>query len=243
QGAAEILRMQEQHRLAVRTNLGFAVAQHARALHLQYIARGANIRHFITDMMDSAVRVLLQEFSNRRVYAKRFKQFDLGIRQRNENRRDTVIGLRDLGRDTGAHDIAHRDGDMIETADHFLPHLAPAFHHTVKTWTWHMGFLPHRSLTAARTARRIDSATASGSPRRLRGKDSNVAKMASSTASCIEPPSRSRSGMPIMSSSGSAASSPLSVIASATDTLPAKLKRRRSATVRASASTKIEPSL
>lgn len=56
-------------------------------------------------------------------------------------------------------------------------------------------------------------------------------------------PLRARSGMPIMSISGSAASSPRSVSAIATDTAPAKLSRRRSAIVRASASISTMPSL
>ena len=83
---------------------------------------------------------------------------------------------------------------------------------------------PSARRGAARTARRTASATASGSRRRPRGSESKVSTMASCTASCRKPPSRSRSGMPIRSYSGSAASRPSSVSASATETAPAKRK-------------------
>ena len=62
-----------------------------------------------------------------------------------------------LGRDVGAErvaidlgglgDVAHRDGDVIETTDHILPRIVPGgTHHTVKTCTWHIGFLPQRCV-------------------------------------------------------------------------------------------------
>src|SRR6202049_2755822 len=46
--------MQEQDRLAMGADFRLAVAQHAGALRLQSVAGGANIFHFIADMMDAA---------------------------------------------------------------------------------------------------------------------------------------------------------------------------------------------
>src|SRR2546422_4434805 len=40
QGAAKVLRVQEQHRLAMGADLRIAVAEHARALGFQLVARG-----------------------------------------------------------------------------------------------------------------------------------------------------------------------------------------------------------
>ena len=128
----------------------------------------------------------------------------------------------DLG---GLGDVADGDGDVVETTDHDCPRIRQ-LHHTVNTCTWHIGFLPQRWATAARTLRRSASATDSGSRLRATRKSTQTSRArASCTASYIEPPSRSRSGMPIRSSDGSSTSSPLSVIAIATDTAPAKLNR------------------
>src|SRR6266545_383861 len=90
-----------------------------------------------------------------------------------------------------------------------------------------MGFLPQRCAMAERTAPRTDSAKASGSLRRARGRDSNVLMTASNAMSASGSPSAVLFGMPVSSTSGSVASSPLRLTASATDTKPAKLSRRR----------------
>ncbi len=57
---AEILGVQEQNRLPVRPILGIAVAEHARALRLELIARGQDIVDLVAHVMDAAVRTLLQ---------------------------------------------------------------------------------------------------------------------------------------------------------------------------------------
>ena len=150
--------------------------------------------------------------------------------------------LGDLGF-RGRAALAHRIGRIADQRQAAFLAESAQLGLTGKTCTWHIGFLPQRSASRPRTARRTASATASGSRRRPRGRDLKHSMMASCTASCRKPPSRSRSGMPIRSYSGSAASRPSSVSASATDTAPAKLKRRRSATVRASAGTRTDPSL
>ena len=77
---------------------GIAVAEHARALGLQPVARGDDIVDFIADMMDAAVRVLLKKLGDRRAGAQRLEQLDLGVRQLDENDRDAVFGLGSGGR-------------------------------------------------------------------------------------------------------------------------------------------------
>src|SRR5204863_9113570 len=109
-------------------------------------------------------------------------------------------GLRDLSAECPAVDLCSllrvldRDGHMIEPAQHVvLPALAD---YTSRTWTKQSGFLPHSSLTAARTARRTDSASASGSRRRARGNPSTVDTTASNTMSSSSSPSAFFAGMP-----------------------------------------------
>src|SRR5204863_1005366 len=64
QRSAEILGVQEQHRLAVSADLGLAVSQHARAALTQTIARRSDIAHLITDVMDAALRIAREEVGN-----------------------------------------------------------------------------------------------------------------------------------------------------------------------------------
>ncbi len=73
--------MQEQHRLAVRADLGVAVAEHARAFGFQLVAGAKNIVDLVADVMDAAVRIAFEEFGDRRVLAERLEQLDLGVRQ------------------------------------------------------------------------------------------------------------------------------------------------------------------
>src|SRR5713101_6234481 len=128
QGAAKILRMQEQNRLAVRAHLGLAVAQHARALRLERIARGDDVVDLVAQMMDAAVRIALEEFRDRRGRAQRLQEFDLGVGQRDEHRGDAMRRLRLRRRHLGAErlavyrrrlgDVADRDRHMVEPSDH-----------------------------------------------------------------------------------------------------------------------------
>src|SRR6476659_5508662 len=137
QRAAEVFRMQEQHRLAVRPDLWVAVADHTRALRFELVARGQDVGHLVAHMMDAAVRVLLQELGDRAICAERLQELDLGVGQIDENDRDAVLGLRrrsgyfsaqsiaiDGG---GGGEILHRDGDVIEASDHGLLRLG---------WNW-----------------------------------------------------------------------------------------------------------
>src|SRR5438309_5507461 len=128
QRAGKILRMQEQHGLAVRADFRFAVAEHARARLDQLLARSDYIRHVVADVVDAAVRISFDEFRDRRGLAERLDELDLGIGQRGEYGDDAMLrqryGGRNLGTEGGAVDsrglldIAHRDRDMIEPAQH-----------------------------------------------------------------------------------------------------------------------------
>jgi hypothetical protein len=80
-------------------------------------------------MVHAAVGIAFEEFCDRRVCAERLKQFDLGVGQGDEDRGHTMLRLRhrsgNLGPQSvavdrgGLADIGHRDGDVIELADHF----------------------------------------------------------------------------------------------------------------------------
>ena len=66
----------------------------------------------------------------------RLEQFDLGVRQFDENDRDAMLRLRQRLRDAGAQRVAiergrgreilHGDGDVVEASDHGAPLLVPA---------------------------------------------------------------------------------------------------------------------
>src|SRR5215470_9659042 len=247
QRAGKILGMEEQHRLAMRADLRLAVTEHARAFLDELVTRGEDVDHLVADMMDAAVGVALDEFCNRRGLAQRLDELDLGVGQRHEHGDHAVLGQRHGFRNRGAERAAidlcgllrvlDRDRHMIEPAQHgSLPY-------TSRTWTKHSGFLPHSSLTAARTARRTDSASASGSRRRARGRPSTVNTTTSNTISSSTSPAAFFSGMPIRSTSGSSTSSPFSVMATATKAQPANPILRRSTTARDLASSRIVPSL
>src|SRR5262249_32753097 len=79
QRAGKILRVQEQHRLAVRADLGHAVAEHPRTFFDQGIAGSDDVADLITDVMNAAVGIAFQEFRDRRRLAKRLDEFDLGV--------------------------------------------------------------------------------------------------------------------------------------------------------------------
>src|SRR2546421_3539987 len=110
--------------------------------------------------MDAAVRIAFKEFRDRGVLAERFEQLDLGVRQRDEHRVHAMIRLRHHGRHVGAErvaielarlrDVADRDRDVIESADH---HASTRRNYTINTWTRHIGFFCQWPATAARTAR------------------------------------------------------------------------------------------
>src|SRR5208283_153831 len=128
--AAEILRMQEQHRLAMRADLRLAVAEHARALGFELVARGDDVLDLIAEMMNAARRILLDEARDRGLVAIGFEELDLRVRQLDEDDLDPVLRddlrLRDLRAERAGvslhsfFEIRDGDGDVIETSDHFF---------------------------------------------------------------------------------------------------------------------------
>ena len=58
--------MKKQNRFAVCADFRLAVAENARTLRLEFVARNANVRHFVTNVMDAAVGIALKEFCDRR---------------------------------------------------------------------------------------------------------------------------------------------------------------------------------
>src|SRR5581483_4619693 len=128
QRTAEILRVQEQNRLAVGARTRLAVAENPRARGPQPVARGADVADLVTDVMHPAGRVAGEEIGDRRVRTERFEQLDLGVGQLDKDDGDAVLRQRLRRRNRGAESVAvarrrsgeigHRDGDMVEPADH-----------------------------------------------------------------------------------------------------------------------------
>src|SRR6202044_500222 len=61
QRAGEILRVQKQHRLAVRADFRVPIPEHARALGLELVAGGDDVLNLKAEMVHAAVRIALQE--------------------------------------------------------------------------------------------------------------------------------------------------------------------------------------
>src|SRR5207244_2384872 len=116
--------MQEQDRLAMGPDLGLAVAEHAGSARFQYIARSPDIVYFVTDVVNATLGMALDKFSDRRRIAERLDEFNFGIWQRDEYRRDAVVGLRhrfgnlraeNVAIDLRSHlDVRHRNRHVIE---------------------------------------------------------------------------------------------------------------------------------
>src|SRR4051812_38910715 len=79
-------------------------------------------------MMDTAIRIAFEELCDRRIVSERRDQLHLGVRQRDEHRRNPVSWLRlrighMCSKALPIHarcgcDVSHCDGDMIESAEH-----------------------------------------------------------------------------------------------------------------------------
>src|SRR3546814_16721799 len=76
QRTAEILRVQEQHRLAMGTDARLPVAQDAGTPGLQAVARLQDVVNLVAEVVDPAARRLGAEPGDRRRLAQRAKQFD-----------------------------------------------------------------------------------------------------------------------------------------------------------------------
>ncbi len=126
--AVEILGMQEQNRFAVGTDLGFARSKNPRTGFLKVIARGENVVHLITDVVNAARRVLVQKSLDGAVFAQRIEQFDLGIGQFDEHHGYTVVGFILRGTNLGPQRAAvlfrcglkvrHGYGYVVQASDH-----------------------------------------------------------------------------------------------------------------------------
>ncbi len=88
--AAEILRVQEQHRLVVGAKPGFAVAEDSGAAGAQPVAGGDDVVDLIADVMHAAGRVFVEKPAHRRGVAERLQQFDFRVRQLDEHDRDAM---------------------------------------------------------------------------------------------------------------------------------------------------------
>lgn len=128
QGAAKVLRIEKENRLAMRPDLGRSIAENARAASFQAVPRGENIIHLIAEMMDSAIRTFGDKFGDRRIFSQRLKQLDLGIRQLDEGDQHAMFTQGDRGADfcaqrvaidcAGGRQIPHRDRDVVQPPDH-----------------------------------------------------------------------------------------------------------------------------
>src|SRR5205823_2685962 len=112
------------------TRFGMALAKHACTVSLEALAGGGKIGDFVTDMMDAAGGILVEEVGDRRTQAQGLEQLDLGIGKIDEHHRHAVLRLRlgcgyarsqCLAIDTcGSFEVRNGDGDMIETTEHDL---------------------------------------------------------------------------------------------------------------------------
>src|SRR5439155_15186717 len=91
QGAAEILGVEEEHRLAVGPDFWLAVAEHAGARCAQAITRGDDVADLEAQMVHAAGRVLVEKAPHRRAGAERLQQLDLAERQLDEHHGDAVF--------------------------------------------------------------------------------------------------------------------------------------------------------
>ena len=66
--AVEILGVQEQHGLVMGADLRLAIAQYARALRFQLVARGVDVLDLVADMMDAAIGKTRSDYAAVRAY-------------------------------------------------------------------------------------------------------------------------------------------------------------------------------
>src|SRR5229473_8309776 len=92
--AAEILRVEEEHGLAVRADLRLAIAENTRAAGGEAIARGNDVGDLVAEMVHAAARVLGEITGDRRVGAERLEQLDFGVGQLDEDYGHAVCGQR-----------------------------------------------------------------------------------------------------------------------------------------------------
>jgi len=210
---------EKQHRLCVGADLG-TPSPSTRAPSLIRVSRAAMISGTsLADVMDAAVGKL-RSGTNLAIgegLAERLDELDLGVGQRHEHRDHAVLRQRHCGRDFGAERTAidpgrllgvlDRDRDMIErrpsiVASPLIPCAANRQHvHEANR------LLAHCSFSAARTARRTDSA--SRPHRAARPRQAFTVDTTNIEHDVVERLAGGiLLGMPTRSTSGSSASSP-----------------------------------
>src|SRR5205085_4713878 len=85
EGSTKIFRVQKEHWLLVSAQPRLAIAEHSRAFRPQPIPRFDDVVDLVADVMHSASRIAVEKGLYRRGRAERFEQFDLGIRQHDED--------------------------------------------------------------------------------------------------------------------------------------------------------------
>lgn len=128
QRAVEILGVQEKHRLSMRADLGLSAAQYPRPFAHQPVAGGDDVIDLVTDVVDTAGRVLFQKPRDGRSFPERRQKLYLGIGQFDENHGDPVVGFvlrrahicaQRIGVKGGCRrQIRHGNGHMVQTSDH-----------------------------------------------------------------------------------------------------------------------------
>ena len=88
--AAEILRVQEQHRLAVGTDAWLTVAKYPCAAGRQSIPGRTDILYLVAYVVHATGGMALEERGDGRLFAQRVQQLDLGIRELHEDGGDAV---------------------------------------------------------------------------------------------------------------------------------------------------------
>ena len=91
QGSGTILGIQEKDRFAMRPGFWAPIAKDAGACPLQLLARGKNVGDLEAEMMNRTTRMFIQKFRDRRLRAERFDQFDLGVRELDENHAHAML--------------------------------------------------------------------------------------------------------------------------------------------------------
>ncbi len=89
----------------MRADLRLAVAQNAGAARLQPIAGREDVVDLVAQMMNGAARIFGDEAGDRRIFAERLEQFDLGVGQFDEDD-VTPCSASDSGAETFAPSVS-----------------------------------------------------------------------------------------------------------------------------------------
>ena len=120
--------MQEQHGIAMGAGFGLTVAQHTRSRGAQAIACSSDIGDLVTDVMNAARRVALEETADRRFLTQRMKKLYLSVWKVDKNYADSMLQQCTRRRHLDAQypaiargrcfQIRNRDCDVVEASNH-----------------------------------------------------------------------------------------------------------------------------